>query len=189
MILADTCLRYGQRAVIGKLCIAIGSTHGNWDESIDSALAGSKESIEYIQKIDPEAKLVMPCVQPRGGPYAPPELMGGLGKLSQNKDAGGDKIRVQAHMCETTEDISRMKQLHEGFENYTEMYKSYGMLHEKSILAHSIHLSDRDVEVLKETKAGVAHNPNSNTCLRDGECRVRELLKAGIKVGLGTGQC
>jgi guanine deaminase len=59
-------------------------------------------------------------------------------------------------------------------------------MHEKSILAHCIHLSDIDIEVILKTKAGVAHNPNSNTCLRDGVCRVRELLNKGVKVGLGT---
>ena len=60
------------------------------------------------------------------------------------------------------------------------------MLHSRSILAHCIHLSELDMKLLKETKAGVAHNPNSNTCLRDGECRVRELLDRGVKIGLGT---
>lgn len=66
------------------------------------------------------------------------------------------------------------------------MYLANGLLHDKSILAHCIHLKPKDVENMKRTGAGVAHNPNSNTCLRDGECRVRDLLDRGIKVGLGT---
>jgi guanine deaminase len=110
--------------------------------------------------------------------------MAGLGTLSYN--GGNDRIRVQAHMCETTEDMAGMKKVHPVFQHYSEMYQHYGMLHERGILAHCIHLSDRDIELLAKTKAGVAYNPNSNTCLRDGECRVRQLLKAGVKVGLGT---
>lgn len=66
------------------------------------------------------------------------------------------------------------------------MYKAYGLLNEKSIMAHCIHLTYKDVQNLQSTKAGVAHNPNSNTCLRDGICRVRDLLDKGIKVGFGT---
>jgi guanine deaminase len=66
------------------------------------------------------------------------------------------------------------------------MYKANGLLNHRSILAHCIHLQPKDFDNLKASQAGVAHNPNSNTCLRDGECRVRELLDAGIKVGLGT---
>lgn len=65
-------------------------------------------------------------------------------------------------------------------------YRHHNLLNSKSILAHCIHLTPTDYKNLKECNAGVAHNPNSNTCLRDGECRVRDLLDYGIKVGLGT---
>lgn len=76
--------------------------------------------------------------------------------------------------------------MHKDFTCYSDMYKAYGLLTHKTILAHCIHLQPKDVENLVSTKAGVAHNPNSNTCLRDGICRVRDLLDAGIKLGLGT---
>ena len=183
-VLADMCHKYGQRAVIGKLCILTNSTHGNWEASTEQSLEDEIKSVEHIQKIDPDGDFVLPCIQPRGGPYAPPKLMAGLGAQSQNN--GGELLRVQAHMCETREDMSRMNKVHPSFQHYSEMYKHYGLLHERSILAHCIHLSDRDIDLLVQTKAGVAHNPNSNTCLRDGECRVRQLLNAGVKVGLGT---
>jgi guanine deaminase len=186
-VLADMCLKYGQRAVVGKLCILVGSTRGNWEESSEQSLADSEKSIKYMRRIDPEAWLLHPCVQPRGGPYCPPDLMGGLGDLSHKyQEEDGRALRVQAHMCETTSDRDRTLELHKKFKSYTEMYNAYGMLHSRSILAHCIHLSETDMKLLQETKAGVAHNPNSNTCLRDGECRVRELLNRGIKVGLGT---
>ena len=96
------------------------------------------------------------------------------------------KTYVQAHMCETHSDIERTLKVHDGFGFYSDMYKANGLLHKRSILAHCIHLQPKDFDNLKATNAGVAHNPNSNTCLRDGECRVRELLDRGIKVGLGT---
>ena len=180
-ILADACLKAGQRAIIGKLSILIGSTHGNWEESADASLDGSEKSTKHIRNIDPDGKLIHACIQPRGGPYCPPELMKGLGDLSSKHDT-----YVQAHMCETHSDIDRTLELHKEYSCYSDMYKANGLLHDKTILAHCIHLQPKDIENLKTTKAGVAHNPNSNTCLRDGECRVRELLDAGIKVGLGT---
>ncbi|KAL9620777.1 MAG: hypothetical protein Q9160_004677 [Pyrenula sp. 1 TL-2023] len=183
-ILADMCKKHGQRAIVGKSCIELNSTSENWETSAAKSLEDEKKSIEYIQKIDPDGKLISPCVQPRGGPYCSPALMAGLGAMSHS--ASERPIHVQGHMCETTNDIALMKSVHPGFDNYSEMYKHYGLMHEKSVLAHCIHLSDRDIEILKETKAGVAHNPNSNTCLRDGECPVRKLLRAGVKVGLGT---
>ncbi|CZR67588.1 related to guanine deaminase [Phialocephala subalpina] len=183
-VLADMCLKYGQRAIVGKLCMDCNSTHGNIEKT-EQSLEDEWKSVEHIRKIDPEETLVSPCIQPRNGAFATPPLMAGLGKMSNGKP-GSKKIHIQAHMCETLYDINQMKKLHSGSKNYSEMYDSYGFLHEKTILAHCIHLSDRDIELLAERKAGVAHNGNSNTCLTDGECRVRELLNAGVKVGLGT---
>jgi guanine deaminase len=185
-ILADMCLKYGQRGIIGKMCILSDLSGDNTESSEKQSLDDTQKMLDHMKRIDPSEALVMPSIQPRGGPWCPPGLMAGLGKKSQNQ--GGEKIRVQGHMCETLNDMKNTFKVHPGFTNYTEMYQSYGLLHERSIMAHCIHLSDRDIEVLVETKAGVAHNPNSNTCLRAGECKVRQLLNAGVKVGLGTGK-
>ena len=181
-VLADTCLEFGQRAVIGKLCILIGSTHGNWEKSAKQSVEDEKKVVMHITKIDPEGKLVMPCIQPRAGSYATPELMTGLGGLCRDSEP----MRVQAHMCETPLEVENMHKLHQGFESYADMYDHYGLFGPRTILAHCIHLSERDMEVMAKKKVGVAHNANSNTCLTDGWCRVRQLLDRGIKVGLGT---
>ena len=182
-ILADMCMKYGQRAVIGKMCIVGNASHGNFEDSIEDSLKDTQKTLDHIAKIDPDTKLIYPCIQPRGGPWAPPDLMEGLGQLSSGRKR---KLHVQGHMCETPDDIDRMLKVHPEFRTYGEMYKAHGLMHEKSIMAHCIWLTEIDMQILKEAKAGIAHNPNSNTCLRDGICRVRELLNRGIKVGLGT---
>ncbi len=184
-ILSDMCLKYGQRAIIGKLCINLNSTHGNWEASVKQSLEDEEKAVTHIRKVDPDSKLLSPCIQPRAGSYATTLLMDGLGKMCR-PSSGEALIHVQAHMCETKAEVEGMKKVHGGFDNYAEMYDHYGLLHEKTILAHCIHLTDRDIEILAERKAGIAHNANSNTCLTDGECRVRELLDKGVKVGLGT---
>jgi guanine deaminase len=63
-VLADLCLKYGQRAVIGKLYILVGSTCGNWEASSEQSLTGSETSIQYMRHIDPAARLLHLCVQP-----------------------------------------------------------------------------------------------------------------------------
>ncbi len=181
-VLADTCLDFGQRAIIGKLCILVGSTHGNWEKSAEQSVEDERKVVQHIRKIDPEGKLVMPCIQPRAGSYVPPDLMAGLGELCRDKEP----IRVQAHMCETPLEVENMHELHKGFDSYADMYDHYGLFGPRTILAHCIHLSERDMEVMAKKGVGVAHNANSNTCLTDGWCRVRTLLSKGIKVGLGT---
>ena len=183
-VLAECCMRYGQRALVGKVCMVVNATHGNWEESVERSLEGEGRVIGFIEGVDPQERLLSPCVEPRGGSFVTPELMRGLGETGRRGDRG--VYRVQTHMAETTQDVERMKKLHPGFESYAEMYDHYGLLHRRCILAHCNHLTDRDVELVAQRGAGISHNPNSNTCLRAGECRVRHLLDAGIKVGLGT---
>ena len=180
-ILAKACYSYGQRAILGKMCITVNSSHGNWETSPEQSILDSEKVLQYINQLDPERRLVHPSVQPRGGPWCPPSLMKALGDKRDEHDA-----YVEGHMCETLADIERTLKLHPDFECYTDMYRANGLLGKKSIMAHCIHLEPKDLDNLRETGAGVAHCPNSNTNLRSGECRVRDLLNHGIKVGLGT---
>ena len=57
-----------------------------------------------------------------------------------------------------------------------------GLLGPGTILAHCVHLSTAEVELLRATGAGVSHCPNSNFTLKSGVCDVQRLKKAGVKV-------
>ena len=61
-----------------------------------------------------------------------------------------------------------------------------GLLDEKCVAAHCVHLSDSDIALLKERGVTVATNPVSNMKLANGFAPVPKLLKAGVKVALGT---
>ncbi|SET51132.1 amidohydrolase [Paenibacillus sp. NFR01] len=61
-----------------------------------------------------------------------------------------------------------------------------GMFTRPSIIAHGVHLTDEEIEVLARYNVGVSHNPGSNLKLASGVARVPDLLKAGVKVSLGT---
>jgi 5-methylthioadenosine/S-adenosylhomocysteine deaminase len=54
------------------------------------------------------------------------------------------------------------------------------------LAAHCVHLEAGDLEILKEKNVHVAHNPMSNAKLANGIAPVREYLKNGINVALGT---
>lgn len=61
-----------------------------------------------------------------------------------------------------------------------------GILSERTIAAHCVHLSPEDLELLAELEVGVAANPVSNLKLSSGVAPVPQLLEAGVKVGFGT---
>lgn len=61
-----------------------------------------------------------------------------------------------------------------------------GVLDQNVVAAHGVHLTDEDIRLLADHGVGVAHNPQCNMKLASGVARIPELLKAGVKIGIGT---
>ncbi len=61
-----------------------------------------------------------------------------------------------------------------------------GILGEKSITAHCIHIDDKEVELLAKTKTNAVNNPSSNMNNAVGASDILNLMKKGVMVGLGT---
>jgi len=61
-----------------------------------------------------------------------------------------------------------------------------GWLNKRTWLAHGIHFTAEEIQKLSVTKIGISHCPSSNMVLASGVCRVPELEKAGVAVGLGV---
>ncbi len=61
-----------------------------------------------------------------------------------------------------------------------------GVLDERSLAAHCIHVSDGDIALLARRKINAVHNPQSNCNNAVGAARVLEMVKAGVLVGLGS---
>lgn len=61
-----------------------------------------------------------------------------------------------------------------------------GVLDQNVIIAHGVHLTAEDIEIVAQKGVSIAHNPECNMKLSSGVAPIPELLKAGVKVGLGT---
>jgi len=61
-----------------------------------------------------------------------------------------------------------------------------GILSERTVAAHCVHVSEADLALLAEFEVGVASNPVSNLKLASGVAPVPQMLHRGIKVGFGT---
>jgi 5-methylthioadenosine/S-adenosylhomocysteine deaminase len=67
-----------------------------------------------------------------------------------------------------------------------EMFESIGFFDGPTIAAHVVWPTDTEIPILAERKVGVIHNPSSNMKLASGVSPVTEMLRAGVRVGLGT---
>ncbi|MGL4737013.1 MAG: amidohydrolase family protein, partial [Cellulosilyticaceae bacterium] len=72
--------------------------------------------------------------------------------------------------------------------SYTHTYDTYHLLGKVSptIMAHCVHLTDEEIELLRTNEVYVAHCPQSNTNLSSGIAPIRHLLQRGVRVGLGS---
>ncbi|KAH8667539.1 guanine deaminase [Tricladium varicosporioides] len=180
-LLADLCLSHGQRAFIGRCCMDTLSPDFYRDESPESSIADTKATIEYIKKIDPDNNLVTAIITPRFAPSCTSELMHGLGALQKETN-----LPVQTHISENKNEIELVKKLFPDSKHYTDVYNSHGLLCSKTILAHGVHLSEDEVDMIIDRKAKISHCPASNSAITSGTAKIRWLLQKGVEVGLGT---
>ena len=61
-----------------------------------------------------------------------------------------------------------------------------GVLGPRTIAVHCVWLDDDEIRLMGERRAAVAYCPSSNMFLGDGITRLPELLRAGVRVGLGS---
>ena len=92
----------------------------------------------------------------------------------------------QTHLSEDAGEIDEVRRLFPDASDYLDVYDRAGAVGERAVLAHAIHLSDREVARLVESRAGVAHCPASNLFLSSGMMPLGAYLRAGVRVGLGS---
>jgi len=67
-----------------------------------------------------------------------------------------------------------------------ERLEKFGILGEKSIAAHCVHVNDKEIEILSRTGTAVIHNPQSNANNSVGVADIVKLMNKNVLVGLGT---
>ena len=107
--------------------------------------------------------------------------MKGLGELKKKYN-----LPVQSHLSENPSEVDWVRELCPDSKNYADTYDRYGLLDEKTIMAHCVFLKDDEFELMAERKAFIAHCPQSNMNLASGVAPVKRFLLRGINVGLGT---
>ena len=92
----------------------------------------------------------------------------------------------QTHIAEDTAELARVAELFPEARDYVDVYDRAEALGPRTILAHAIHLSDREIGRIVDTGTRVAHCPASNLFLASGVMPLARYLERGMVVGLGS---
>lgn len=147
-------------------------------ETTDAALAASQEAVERYH--DPSfGSMVRVAIAPCSPFSVTADLLREAAVLARSLD-----VRLHTHASETVEEDDYCAE-HFGM-TPTQYLEDLGWLGDDVWMAHGVHLDDRAIERYAETGTGVAHCPSSNGRLAAGIAPVRDLLRAGVPVGLGV---
>jgi guanine deaminase len=92
----------------------------------------------------------------------------------------------QTHVSEDAKEIATVSELFPDTRDYLDVYDRAGGLGPRTVLAHAIHLSDRELARLVESETRIAHCPASNLFIASGVMPLARYLDAGAVVGLGS---
>ncbi|WP_106767930.1 amidohydrolase [Paenibacillus faecalis] len=113
-------------------------------------------------------------------PYTcPPDYIEKFVQLSHDLD-----LPIHTHMSETATEVEQNVKDY-GLRPVAHLEK-LGVFSRPTLVAHAVHLTDEEIEILAAHKVTVSHNPGSNLKLASGVARVPQLLEAGVVVSLGT---
>jgi 5-methylthioadenosine/S-adenosylhomocysteine deaminase len=171
--IADETAKAGVRGVLGETVIDFPAPDNKtYDE-------GLKYTESFIRKWQGH-KLITPAVAPHA-PYTVSEE--NLLRARRLSDELGAPLVI--HLAEANTETEFIQQKHKGLRPI-EFVEKIGFLSDRTIAAHVIQANASELEILKRRGVGIAHNPQSNMKLAAGVAPVPQMIKLGLRLGIGT---
>ncbi|KAK9701951.1 hypothetical protein K7432_011484 [Basidiobolus ranarum] len=168
---------YGMRGFVGIPSL---DQHGSavYSCETENSIRDVEAFVEFtLGKGNP---LITPVVTPRFIPTCSNKLLQALGDIAERYN-----LPIQSHISESIAEVDFVHQLHDG-KNDADVFDSYKLLNNRTVLAHGTRLVDADLEILKSRGAAISHCPLSNSYFGNGSLSVKKLWRSGVKCGLGT---
>lgn len=182
LLLAKICAEKGQRGLVGKVVMDDPEQNPPHcrDLTTESALLDTEEFILAVNELAKSTKQgVYPVVTPRFIPSCTDEALKGLGELAAKYDT-----HIQSHCSESDWAhgyvIDRFNK-HDAF-----ALNDFGLLTDKSVMAHCNFLDDNDAALFAKTGTAIAHSPLSNAYFANSVLPLAHLQRMGVQIGLDT---
>jgi guanine deaminase len=145
-----------------------------------TAYSQTREQIQQWHELD----RLLYAITPRFAITSTPEELSLAGKLK----AEFPDVYVHTHLAENTQEINFTAELFPDSYDYLNVYEQFGLVSDRTILAHCIHLDDSAFERLSKSGAAIAFCPSSNLFLGSGLFKLDQAKspETPIKVGLAT---
>ncbi|MEQ8481725.1 MAG: guanine deaminase [Hoeflea sp.] len=95
-------------------------------------------------------------------------------------------LLIQTHLSENDAEIAYTLELYPEASDYTDIYARYGLLTDKALLGHAIHLSDREMGAIAEAGAVAVHCPTSNLFLGSGLFDLQRIRANSVRTAIAT---
>lgn len=169
--------RRGFRGIIGKAMMDRHAPEYLLDRTPQQSYDDSRALLEKWHG----RGLLRYAITPRFAPTSTPELLEVAGTLNREfPDAW-----VHTHISENQHEVRWVQELFPEAE-YADVYDRYGLLGERTVLAHGVWLTEEELDLLARRGTRIAHCPNSNLFLGSGLFKLHRVLDAGVIVGLGS---
>ncbi len=172
-VIADVVDKCGMRAMISATVIDQRSPDA--ENAADSIRKGS----EFIERWQGRNSRITPIF----GPHANYTL--NAEQLKATRQAANEhNAPISIHVSESPFELQYSKDTFG--KTSIEFYESIGFFDGPTIAAHVVWPTAAEIKILADRKVGVIHNPTSNMKIASGISPVTDMLKAGVRVGLGT---
>lgn len=169
---AQAAIDAGIRASLG---LWVGNAPTGWAKNADECIAKAKKELANR----PDSHLITYMLAPHS-----PYITDDRSLLLTKELADDNNLRIHIHLHETLAEVNI--DLKKYGQRPLQRFHELGLLNERLIAVHMVHLTDAEIELCAKTKLHVSHNPESNLKLASGFAPIVRLMKAGVNVSIGT---
>ncbi|UXD89451.1 guanine deaminase [Thalassolituus hydrocarboniclasticus] len=151
--------RLNTRMICGKVMMNRHAPEALCD-TVESSVADTQELIDRWHNNGRQ----LYAITPRFAITSTPEQLAAAGQLL----ADNPGVYMQTHLAENLDEIAFVKELFPERKSYLDVYDHYGLLGERSVFAHCVHLDAEDYQRMSETGSKISFCPTSNLFLGSG---------------------
>jgi len=106
--------------------------------------------------------------------------------LSTAAQRAADGAIIQTHLAESQRECALVRELFPNDVNYTQVYDRHGLLTERTLLAHCVHLDEAQWQLIARRQSVAVHCPTANTFLKSGLFDLEAVREHGVRLALGS---